>query len=453
MNDYVTLEISKSVQHTLSLVKNKHNKSKILEYSNVLKTEINPSDSHLKNVIVLLCRFCNFHGDKNFENIKRDDVLNFLQSFRKSEARDPQHRWVGTYNLFLQYLLRFFRWIYYPLLDQKKRPKPCVLQNISQLKRKEKSIYKPTDLWTCEDDLLFLKYCPSPRDKCYHMISRDTACRPSELLRLRIKDIVFKSLEGKKYAEILVSGKTGTRQIPLINSLPYVKDWIDNHPQKNNPNAHLICTFKSGRSLSNRFVFNLYYHYRKNIFPKLIENSSVLPEDKNKINELLKKPWNPYIRRHSALTEKSKILKEHILRQYAGWSPNSMMHQRYLHYFGNETSESLLEALGIVTKNQKEVEILRPIQCPNCQENNIIDSKFCSKCRMLLSYNGYLETLEKQKEKDDEMEKMRKEISLIKQGQRELSLQVLVRRISLTCHRFYDKDGNISSVCLIFIHV
>ena len=48
-----------------------------------------------------------------------------------------------------------------------------------------------------------------------------------------------------------------------------------------------------------------------------------MPEDKPRIAELLKKPWNPYIRRHSALTEKSMILKESVLRQHAGWKPDS----------------------------------------------------------------------------------------------------------------------------------
>ena len=75
------------------------------------------------------------------------------------------------------------------------------------------------------------------------------------------------------------------------------------------------------------------------------------PEDKQKISELLKKPWNPYIRRHSALTEKSKILKEVTLRTYAGWSTNSNMPQIYTHYYGNEAVDSLLEAYGIVTKD------------------------------------------------------------------------------------------------------
>ncbi len=55
-------------------------------------------------------------------------------------------------------------------------------------------------------------------------MSRDSACRPHELLKLRIKDIIFKLTPDKKqYAEILVNGKTGTRHIPLIDSIPYVR--------------------------------------------------------------------------------------------------------------------------------------------------------------------------------------------------------------------------------------
>jgi len=109
------------------------------------------------------------------------------------------------------------------------------------LKRREQSVYKPTDLWTLEDDLLFLKYCPNKRDRCYHAISRDTSCRPHEILRLRIRDITFKTTtDNYQYAEVLVNGQTGSRSTPLFNSIPYIKDWLDEHIQRGNPNAFLI---------------------------------------------------------------------------------------------------------------------------------------------------------------------------------------------------------------------
>ena len=80
------------------------------------------------------------------------NLVSFLDSFRKPEEIDSLHKWVGTYNIYRIHLTRFFKWFYYPDLEPDKRPKPEVIENISTLKRKEQSIYKPTDLWTEEDD-------------------------------------------------------------------------------------------------------------------------------------------------------------------------------------------------------------------------------------------------------------------------------------------------------------
>jgi integrase len=67
------------------------------------------------------------------------------------------------------------------------------------------------------------------------MMSYDTGCRPHKILKLRIRDIVFKSAGSRQYAEILVNGKTGSRHIPLIDSIPDVKDYLDHeHPKQQN---------------------------------------------------------------------------------------------------------------------------------------------------------------------------------------------------------------------------
>jgi hypothetical protein len=270
--------------------------------------------------------------------------------------------------------------------------------------------------------LLLLKYCPSKRDKCYHAISRDSSARPHEILKLKIRDIVFKTTGNYQYAEVLMNGKTGTRPIPLIDSIPYLKDYLDHeHPQPTNPNSPLICgTGKGlGRHIQPTRIAEIYDEYKKEIFPKLLESPNVLPEDKQKIRELLKKPWNPYIRRHGALTEKSTILKEHVLRQHAGWSGSSQMHLKYLHYFGNESNESLLEAYGIVAKGQQ-LDQLRPKQCPNCSEPNKPDSKFCAKCRMVLTYDVYNETIEEKQDKDKEVQSLKEQILSMQEAQKEI---------------------------------
>ena len=79
----------------------------------------------------------------------------------------------------------------------------------------------------------------------------------------------------------------------------------------------------------------------------------------------------------------------------------SRMPSVYLHYLGNESSKSLLEAYGIEKYNQKEIEILKTKSCPNCREENKPDSKFCTKCRMVLTNDAYKETIDDKKQKDD----------------------------------------------------
>jgi integrase len=418
---------------------NKDNVIGIANYIMSMKTETNLSNSYRKSVIILLSKFSIFFkNQKSFKSITREDVLKFLDSFRKPESVDSLHKWIGTYNTYRIHLMRFFKWLYSPDIEQDKRPKPSVIENIPQLRRKEKSIYKPTDLWVEEDESLFLKYCPSKRIKCYHEVSRDASARPHEILKLRLKDIVFKFTPDKKqYAEILINGKTGTRHMPLFNSIPYIKDYLDHeHPQSGNPNAPFICGVSKslGRPIQENSLLLVYDKYKKEFFPKLLDNPNVLPEDKQKIRELLKKPWNPYIRRHSSLTEKSTILKEHTLRQFAGWSPGSNMHLKYLHYFGNESNDSILEAYGIISKDKQLSEVLRPKQCPNCNEPNKPDNKFCAKCRMVLTYDAYSETLESEKQKEDRVSVLEKQMQSLVSTLTKLTEQNQVNAVAQTLY-------------------
>jgi len=388
------------------------NSSVISEYIRCFGNEIHLSESYKKLTATILIYGSEFSGNKPFKEMTKEDNIKFLNSLRKSEVQDPLHSWISTYNVYLIVLARFFKWLYNPDLSPKERQKlkpSCI--DIPSLKRKEQSIYKPTDMWSQGDDLLFLKYCPSKRDKCYHAISRDSSCRPHELLKLKIKDVMFKMTGDKRqYAEVLVNGKTGQRHIPLINSIPYLKDWLDNHPQAGNPDSILLCGLNKSLASSLRIqsLNNIYQSYKKQFFPKLLNNPNVPQEDKAKIKELLRKPWNPYIRRHSALTEKSKILKEYILKQHAGWSGSSNMHLKYLHYFGNESNESILEAYGLINKGKQEIDKLKPKVCPNCgnSSDNKPDSKFCMKCRMVLSYDGYNELLREKELKQSEVKEL-----------------------------------------------
>jgi hypothetical protein len=64
------------------------------------------------------------------------------------------------------------------------------------------------------------------------------------------------------------------------------------------------------------------------------------------------------------------------------------MPQKYLHFFGNESNKSIIKAYGPKPLSH-DVDKMKPVQRPNCGESCKIDSKFCAKCRMILSYDAY----------------------------------------------------------------
>jgi hypothetical protein len=132
--------------------------------------------------------------EKKFIDMTRDDVFCYIDKCPKPENEDPFYKWIGAYNTRLVILARFFKWLYYPDIEDPKRrselsaleKKPDCILGIKRLKRKEISCYKPSDLWTQEDDLVFLKWVTNRRDRCYHTVARDLSARPHEILNLKI---------------------------------------------------------------------------------------------------------------------------------------------------------------------------------------------------------------------------------------------------------------------------
>jgi hypothetical protein len=141
--------------------------------------------SSKKNKIQGIVRFAKFlnikYGhDKPFKQYTRQDFIDFQTSLRRSEEADPLHKWVGTYNQFLRMLKPFYKWLYAPEQEGKIRKLPPILEGINQLHRKEVTTYTAKDMWTDEDDQLFLKYCEDPLIRLYHTMSRDVSDKELE---------------------------------------------------------------------------------------------------------------------------------------------------------------------------------------------------------------------------------------------------------------------------------
>lgn len=83
-------------EHLLNRI-SKKNCQIIIDYVLAMQTEVSPRDEYRINVIVKLKRFAEVNEPKTFREITRQDVVNFLDSYRKSETVDPLHKWMGSY--------------------------------------------------------------------------------------------------------------------------------------------------------------------------------------------------------------------------------------------------------------------------------------------------------------------------------------------------------------------
>jgi hypothetical protein len=101
--------------YTTLLVKTlKQNALAIGDFIINMNTEINPSSNHKMNCIAVIGQLSKFYDNKKlFTEMSRQEILSFLDSFRKSENSDPQHKWIGTYNYYLSLIIKFFKWIYF----------------------------------------------------------------------------------------------------------------------------------------------------------------------------------------------------------------------------------------------------------------------------------------------------------------------------------------------------
>jgi integrase/recombinase XerD len=366
--------------------------------------------------------------DKSVDDVTRQDVLLYLSSMKKPEDKDPHHKWKTTCNLVATQISQFFRWFYYPDVGPKRRKTPDFVVDLPRFKRGgvEEKTYKPSDMWTQEDDEVFLRRCPDHRIKCHHAIAASTGARPHEILKLKIGDLKWPSDGSGPSFE--VTGKTGCRELKIVHPYyaNYVKQWIELHPKGEVPSSYLIYSKKTGGKLAVDSLWSIYTRELKPFFTNL-RNDAIGQVDRNRIERLLLKPWNPYVIRHSTATRylgPNIRMPPKIANQWFGWSDTSNMAATYQHFYGNEAAEVLAEAFGLAPKvRQEPFPQLR--QCTNvtCKEMNNPDAPFCVKCRVPLTVVGYIED---RNQEEEEKAKQRDELQTLKD-----QLLVLTKQVSV----------------------
>jgi integrase/recombinase XerD len=353
------------------------------------------SEKYQNNNLKALIVYSKFLGPSvSFYEIEnKNQVISFLDTKIKNSEDDPDKRWITTWNDYLVRIKYFFRWMY-NCKDKDLDDVPFSdwvtpdFVKIKNKKTKRISPYLENELWEKDDLLAIIKYESYKRNKAILALLWDLDARPHELTLLKIKHIRLRDKYGE--GEIPHEAKTGTGPILLTTSFPYVRDWLNEHPFKNEPNSRLICNLINGAPITADNIDKVMKQLRERII-RLLENGEISSkEEREKLEYLLKtKKWNPYCIRHSAITSDSDYLPEYALKKKVRWSMNSRQGSRYIkRRMGDELKNEILVRNGIIqeTDIKNKVSILN---CPRCQLVNVIENKYCSKCSYPLKPEAY----------------------------------------------------------------
>ena len=209
--------------------------------------------------------------------------------------------------------------------------------------------------------------CQSQRDRAIIMLLWDSAGRVSEIMDLNTGSVQF----DQYGAVVVVDGKTGMRRIRLIDSVPDLQNWLNMHPNRDDPKAPLFVTTRN------------YGDAPRRVDVRTVQNMLKTAAKRAGI----KKNIHPHGLRHAKLTDLvKKGFSEMELRIIAGWEDNSDMPAVYVHLSGADVENKILQKNGLIEEDEdQKTPPTKPIECPRCRTKNAPDAKYCMTCSMVLS--------------------------------------------------------------------
>ena len=381
-----TNDVDKYIGNMLNSFLNKQHRKDAEDYLFIRERIDKVKNYTRRNDVQSLLTLDKYLKDKPFEKASQDDMLKwevFLEKELKLQGT--------TIEQYEAHIKRFYKYLYNKAEYKKGKrfqrniPYPDNVVWISSNANNYKEL--PLDKLLTEKQILkLLNACEQPRDQ--GMIAAaffDAGLRISEAISLNIRNVGFDKLGGyfilpKKGKDL----KTGMRKIRLFimpSSTKYLKDFLNNHPLKNYPDAPLFYS----RDMKT------YLKVLDKVHDKTVKQSDFekLRLSRPGLEQLITKlcrmagiqTITPHMLRHNSCTQAAKKgFNEMEMRIRYGWSPTSKMPSRYTHLASKDLDDKIKVITGFKEPEEPEKSKLIAIICWNCQEENVPTNKFCGKC-------------------------------------------------------------------------
>ena len=192
-----------------------HNRLKILEFLDYLETQeisLPRRTRYLQNMSKLAAIL-----QVDFEEATKSQIESVILKHGRLDLADE------TKVQFKIMIKRFYKWLKDP--NDEEYP-PEVKRN--KTTSRDGALPLPEDLLSEKDVEALLNAAEYSRDKAFIAMLFDLGARVGEFLSIQRKNIVFDELG----AVVVVDGKTGQRRQRLILSVPFVAEWLNDHPDK-----------------------------------------------------------------------------------------------------------------------------------------------------------------------------------------------------------------------------
>jgi len=302
---------------------------------------------------------------KDFDTCNKEDIKSCIATLEMNSHYSPRTKY--EYRATLK---KFYKW-----LRNNNLPDETSWIKLNFKKHNNKL---PSELLNEEDVKRMLDATLSLRDRAIIMTLYESGCRIGEFIKMQIKDLSFE----KPGCILMVQGKTGGRRIRVISSEPYIIEWLNKHPDKNNPRAFLWVESHTTNMLE---------------YPALRKALKVAGRRAS-----LQKKVNPHNFRHARATYLANRFTEQQLKVFFGWTRASEMASVYVHLSGKDVDSALLQAYGMQDQIQdKVITNLMPKPCTRCRSQNESSNKFCKLCGMILDEDERTRIQAQQSEKED----------------------------------------------------
>jgi integrase/recombinase XerD len=229
--------------------------------------------------------------------------------------------------------------------------------------RNLKNLKLPEDILTKDEVLEIIDKAGSLRDKAILGLLYESGCRAGEILSMKVKNIEF--LNNGGCAATFPKGKTGARRVLIFNFAAYMRQWIEAHPLKDNPEAPLWV-------VDDYRLTPLSYSGLRFILREIVPRTSIK-----------KRIWLHGFR-HSRATHLAEYFTEQQMKSYLGWTASSDMPAVYCHLSGKDLDKTVKEMYGIEDK-ETPIDLMKPGKCSRCQEMNAPAANFCFRCGLPLT--------------------------------------------------------------------